>query len=355
MSRLLLPPFRPLIGHQVAAAIGNRGPVACSLVVGDAVATGGTISVDLGSCEILHTFTADGTFTLDASGVLPVAYTITGTGTFNGDGSSGSTTVLNSAAVTVASGSVEIRYNPLAFVADPGITGAIWAIDFANPASYTDAGGGAISAVHDLTATQTDLTQATGTSRPTLTAGAYNGFPCARFDGTADHLFSTAPFMGSAYSGSGVLTVIAVLRAISSQTSYWLSEGNTGSGTPQFAFRRVAANADFFSRISGGGSLISWTGTAGGAFDHTAGLRLLRFEMVNLAAELVLDGGTPEVESSGINVPGVNRMALGGILRTGAIEFPTNFDLCEIRMWDAALSSPDADAQDDFLSAKWGI
>lgn len=116
----LLTPWRHIVGPGVAGALGGGGGVApppC-VVVGDAVATGGTITADVGTCEIVHTFDASGTFLLDDEGDLPVTYTITGTGSFDGDASSGAGTVTDTADVVVTSGTVEVRYDPNDFVAD---------------------------------------------------------------------------------------------------------------------------------------------------------------------------------------------------------------------------------------------
>lgn len=179
--------FTPFeIDVRVAGTLRIDFTPACTLTTGDAVATGGTITTDLGTCEIVHTFTADGTFLLDATGTLPVVYTIAGSGTFDGDASSGSGTVTDTAAVTVASGSVEVRYVPADFTPAGGAPGhagvAAWVTaNSADVVGYWPMSDAAASG----TMTDSGPNGLNGTYGSGMSTGTLDGETVANFDGVA--------------------------------------------------------------------------------------------------------------------------------------------------------------------------
>lgn len=245
MSRLLLSPFRHLIGHNVAATL--QRPPGCVLVVGDAVATGGTITVDSDTCEIVHTFGADGTFLLDSPGTLPVAYTITGAGTFDGDGSSGTTTVTDTAAVTVASGTVEVRYDPADFASASGHVGvAAWVA--ANPSKvvryFPLSDASASGTMEDQGPSGVDGAYGSG-----ITAGTLDGFAAADF--TNDPTNDTA-IVADAADLDTIDGIFAVVDFDNAPSGTQLIASRDTNGSRQWQFRRTTSGALHFLTIGGG-------------------------------------------------------------------------------------------------------
>jgi len=156
-----------------------------------AKATGGTITTDTASL-VEHTFTAGDTFSLLNFGLLPVTYTITGTGTFGGDSSSGSTNVTGNVTVTVTSGSVVVAYDPTDFERGHplGYPSLQAFYDAGDTSSITDAGGGAVSQWNDLSPNARHLKQGTAGSRPLTGTTSQNGLNTISFDGTDDMLLA---------------------------------------------------------------------------------------------------------------------------------------------------------------------
>jgi len=82
---------------------------------GYAIAFGGAITINTPTL-VEHVFTASiGTFTLFVAGTLNVDYDISGTGSFDGHSTDGSTAVTGATSpvpVFVTTGSVTVSYNP---------------------------------------------------------------------------------------------------------------------------------------------------------------------------------------------------------------------------------------------------
>lgn len=104
-----LRPLQPVYGQAKilgAQGIGNS-PTSFALMTGGLIALSGPTLVQ-------HVFTPSFTYpcTLVSPGTLNVTFTITGSGSFDGISSSGSTAVTGPVNCIVASGSVVVEYDP---------------------------------------------------------------------------------------------------------------------------------------------------------------------------------------------------------------------------------------------------
>jgi hypothetical protein len=181
-------------GGSLSSSTGGGGGSGVVIVRYDptdfshAVATGGTIITDTASL-VEHEFSAGGTFALNNKGLLPVAYTISGTGTFGGSGVSGSVDVIADVAVTVTSGTVVVAYNPADF--ERGHPLGYSTLEFfvdGGLSSITDAGGGAVSQWNDLSTNADHLLQATATNQPLTGTTSQNGINTIDYDGTDNYM-----------------------------------------------------------------------------------------------------------------------------------------------------------------------
>lgn len=103
-----LRPLQPIFDQEkmTGALMTGNSPA------GYARAFGGTITTNTPTL-VEHVFAATGAFALMASGTLDVSFVISGTGSFDGNSSSGSTAVTGTVAVIVSSGTITVSYNPL--------------------------------------------------------------------------------------------------------------------------------------------------------------------------------------------------------------------------------------------------
>jgi hypothetical protein len=83
---------------------------------------------------------------------------------------------------------------------------------------YTDAGGGAISALLDQSGNSRNLSQGTSGSRPTATTAGGKSRACADFDGT-DDLLTGATMSNFIAAGAGYIVVSALADAISTDVT----------------------------------------------------------------------------------------------------------------------------------------
>jgi hypothetical protein len=104
-----LRPLQPVYGQAKilgAAGIGNS-PNSFALMTGGLIVTGGPTLVE-------HLFSGTASFpcTLVQPGTLDVAFVISGVGTFDGIGVSGSTSVTGPVSANVTSGTILVSYDP---------------------------------------------------------------------------------------------------------------------------------------------------------------------------------------------------------------------------------------------------
>lgn len=172
--------------------VGGGGSVVIEYVTTDLLAgqyaAGGTIAVNGNNID--HTFSAGGTFAPAKKGRFPVNYTITGTGTFNGSGVSGSAVLTADATITVTSGTVVVTYAPGVY--EPG--NPLWWNTVGTLEGWwdptqgvTDAGAGQCSQWNDQSANAGHYLQGTAAQRPiTGTQATPDGSNALDFDGSND-------------------------------------------------------------------------------------------------------------------------------------------------------------------------
>lgn len=178
-------------------------------------ASGGTVITNTASL-VEHEFTAGGTFSLISTGLLPVTYTITGTATFNGNGSSGTMDVTDPVTVTVTSGSVVVSYDPAAFVSfNPGLLSglALW-LQAYDPSTITIASGAEVDTWTDKSSNGFVVT--TPGTGPDTGVETMNGKNVLTFNATD---YMTVP--------SGLLTL---LDAAGAGELFFVSEGDWDNG-----------------------------------------------------------------------------------------------------------------------------
>jgi hypothetical protein len=169
-------------------------------------ATGGTTSDD-GSL-VTHTFSANGTFELLVSGLLPVSFVIAGTGSFDGVSSDGTADVTDPVTVVVTSGTVEVSYDPFAmtfpFFAQIAMLREFWAED---PDWTSPGDGNVIASLHDAGSLAQDLAYAAmGGSpvQPVYVNSLIGGRPGFDFRATSDlnggRLHTTGGSSGTTFS-----------------------------------------------------------------------------------------------------------------------------------------------------------
>jgi len=155
------------------------------------LATGGTVTTDTPT-EVTHEFTADGTFAMIDPGILPVTFTISATGSYDGNTSTGAGYVGTPMEIVVTSGTVTVTYDPTDLVA-LAANEAWFAADVA--ASITDTTGD-VTAWADLSNNNNDLPSVTGT--PRTGDATINGRNVLTFAG-AERLYGTpASVLGTA-------------------------------------------------------------------------------------------------------------------------------------------------------------
>jgi len=215
----------------------------------NAIATGGAITIDTPTL-VEHEFTADGTFHLTDRGMIPISFTITGSGSFDGVTSSGTADVGVDVAVIVTSGSVVVSYDPTDFeLGHPaGFVDLMVAwFDAADTATITDAGSGAVSQWDDKSGNGQHLVQATGSRRPTTGVESQNGHNTISFDSN-DHLWTS----GYSVDISGAEITVMYLLKEDRSTNYegvvQLRSSGTSGLTGFQMWRRVQYPALTFGR-----------------------------------------------------------------------------------------------------------
>jgi hypothetical protein len=212
--------------------------------------------------------------------------------------------------------------------------------------------GGAVDAWADQSGNGRDFSAPAPTNRPAY-SGTLNGLPVLTFDGSTDYLTGNAASFTLAQNVSG-LTMIAVVKyatgtiqrafAISSGLANDASRAAFGVTATQWSFvaRRLDAVAPAI--ISGGTS----------NENHVIQSSVLRYSQatgaifVNSASQVdttLLSAGSTSNTSSLRAVVGV---------AIDLIQF-LNGDIAEVIIYQRALSAPERNSVERYLSVKWGI
>jgi hypothetical protein len=175
-----------------------------------------------------------------------------------------------------------------------------------------------------------DFTQASG-QRPTFQTSEYNSLPTVRFDGTDDSLSGTVP-------ADTTHTLMLVFRrtsgtAAASLCGYFATEQLYNDTTPVIHFYQDDATA--------------------AAGDVTAiGIIIVRFNTTS-SADLRAQSG------SWVNFDPFDNYAIRTTLYLGDVSStastPMAVDICEVRIYDSALSDSNVNIVGTYLGYKWGF
>ena len=251
----------------------------------------------------------------------------------------------------------QVFYNP------SSLTGLQLWLDAADASTLYDAttGGslvaadGTVARWEDKSGNARHATQGTAANRPARRSSVVNSLDALDFDGSNDGLFVNS--LSSMFSGvNKAFTVIAVARTdVTNSTQDCLSAAkddnndenvravwNNGSQKLQIA-REEGVGASTTKSVSGSTSLGTALKVAAWTFDGTNGRVFLN---------KTSDGTAANIAHAGDIV--IDRVAVGFLPRLiPAVYF--NGYICEVLVYDTAISDVSRNAAEDYLIAKWGI
>lgn len=196
--------------------------------------------------------------------------------------------------------------------------------------------GDRVGAADDASGLLQHMLQATANDRPTLNLNVYNGNPTLRFNGS-NHVMHTAAVVSTLTNNFTMIVVAKQTGAANQQIA--LSNGSAANGL--CIAPNCSANFKGFLRPG-----IQWDDTTVGR-NNTNGVYVgIRAAGVTT---LYLDGAALTPTFAGAPATPTTRTSLG---MNSNLFF--NGDVSEALMYDAALSTPDRQALEAYLKAKWG-
>lgn len=232
------------------------------------------------------------------------------------------------------------------------IAGCVFWLDAADGNSVTQAAG-VISQVADKSGNAFHVT-ATGTAQPTYRYGDFNGKNCIRFDGATDFLQNTSA---------------TLLRSLTGWTSFVVSRAN--SATP--AAQKYLWSLTNATNTKAGGNIAGTTGLRGVFVRRVAadGGASLAGTQVGIAAELsgiVMDhstttatiyvNGAQVATSAAVGTSGTSDAVGGDIYIGSGVAGASAWwdgDICEVILFNTALSALNRQRVEGYLAAKWGL
>lgn len=327
------------------------------------LATGGTVTTDTASL-VEHTFTAGGTFALINNGLLPVAFTITGTGTFGGVGTSGTTNVTGNVTVTVTSGSVVVAYDPTDWerghpLGIPGID-AYWTTDDSSTITHT---GNAVDTFTDLVAS--NVLAGSGGTRPTTNTVTQNSLNI--IDYAADYLDDTT-FTTDVWTNRAATIIWVASDAWSSgiQSMWMVTPASLVGGNEYTGIicQRIASTDIQVTQgnFSGGGAgtdyaAFKWTLTQSSTvkvFTARVDTSTVTLRCNSVALSRSTDGGTMSQANFASGSP--TTMAVG-VARRGhsSGNYPKTGKVGPFIVVPSYMSDAEVAATEAWLTAKWGL
>jgi hypothetical protein len=184
---------------------------------------------------------------------------------------------------------------------------------------------------------------------PTVTTNAFNGNPAIHFNGTSNYL---AVASSSSLAITGDLSLFVVARFVDYNTQRELL-GKTVTNLPASYDFYVSTNANFYTLYRGNGSGNAHAAVKAAALPSTGVPHVLSVVMGGTNVTHFLDGLTNGSGSL------LTTMADGGTpldigTRSDFVGFMAG-DIAEIFIFDAALTTADRLAIDNYLGAKYGV
>lgn len=195
-------------------------------------------------------------------------------------------------------------------------------------ATWTDSSGGAA-----------DATQATGTAQPLFQTAQVNGLPVVRFDGTDDHLVSTAS------SSLTATTVFAVVKP-ANVANYMTIRGSDIDNGLQFRLDNTGKMQMVAENIALVGTA---TTTLSTTLFQVATISFTSGASYNFYLNGTADGGT----TTGVSIGASATTSIARNLPGGGESF--NGDIAEIIVYSSVLSTGDRATVHSYLADKYGI
>lgn len=231
---------------------------------------------------------------------------------------------------------------------DPSTITGLQAWWDASDASTITESSGSVSQVDDKSGNSNHLTQSTGSSQPSLVSAAQNGLSVLRFDGFNDYLSHNV-----IASDPTELTLICVVKSINGDAgNIWSHRDQASevlqlnySGNPDQLRFTMRPNASFQQHIYVNAQLNTFA-TFGFVFNKTSS-RYFVFTNKTKGSVATNDFSN-ETFTSTLNT-------LGASYYNGSYSGNFQGDICEVVIYNTALSDTDREAVEDYLIAKWGI
>lgn len=210
--------------------------------------------------------------------------------------------------------------------------------------------GGAVSQWNDKSGNGRNVSQSVGSSQPTTGATTLKGYNVIDFDGSADHLFNTSPFMWSA----GAATICCVLKGSAVTGATIIAEGSSTSTNPVYRKYASAVDTDEIVlqiRQDTGSSITADSNTNNAALDNTFHASVL-IDTGNQYTVFIDRVRGNDIGYTRTTTLTANRFALGCLLRASAGNFFTG-SIAEICVYSRALTLNEKALIDTYFKQKW--
>lgn len=214
--------------------------------------------------------------------------------------------------------------------------------------SIAQADASAVSSWADLSGNSRTLSQATGANQPTYRTAIVGGKPVVRFDGTSDRMVTGVNISATAMA--------ARPRAVFAVVANAAVSGSGGSYQHMVAFGIDSALRayELCSRVN---STVNW-GTAYNAADQTAGESIIAGtgdivgSLYSGTQDLLYRNGTLKATKTVTLNTGAGPLYVGSYLDSAQWG---QFDLAELIIYDASLTTDQRDAVETYLGSEYGI
>lgn len=231
--------------------------------------------------------------------------------------------------------------------------------DIAGLSLWLDADDGSTLTLSGSNVTQWDdkssngynVSQGTTSRQPTLQTGVLNSKDGVRFDGTDDALFNDSA--ASIASGNDVpVTIFTVYKLLSSGTNeYGVVFGNSTSIQPLLCLMTASNTMSAQQRTDAGGLTNAVSTTSALAYRcQTTQLTSSNLVVYNNKTQIKSSSFTPAQTTFDTFTVGAWRRST----QMNGVAF-MNCDICELLIYDSALSTSDREQVADYLTDKWAL
>lgn len=238
----------------------------------------------------------------------------------------------------------------------PVTSGLVLWLD-ASYATYQSSGGSAavsdgdvVGEWQDQSGNGNDVTQATGTAKPTLQTAELNGRPVLRFDGSNDYLETTV--LPDLRLAGEVWVVCKYLGSLSAYGAVW------GVNTTPNSTGNVLAHSGSSAGYLGIGLTQPYLNIAEDVSSNGTGAFILRYTNTAGAFTYKAYGGANKSISGSLAVTTGTASTLSlGVSRNdvGTRFYGLNYDLAAVLVYDSALSDADREAVEAYLINRYGL